>query len=87
MYTFQFCTIEVSQRPLRHPWLQVLGAFWVRNDASLENILLGWDVRRACMFFSSAPRVWSRLQAPSTSCASWVGMFVPQLTLQKIFAE
>lgn len=39
------------------------------------------------MFFSSAPRVRSRLRAPSTSCASWVGMFVPQLTLQKIFAE
>ena len=54
---FQFCTVKVSQRPLRCSWVQVLGAFWVRNDVPLANIPLGWKVRRACRFLGPAPCV------------------------------
>lgn len=82
-YTLQFCSVKASQRPLRHSWLQVSGAFWVGNDAPLANTLLGWKVQRS----TQVPRLCSpctEQPAGSHSFTCQVGWDVRgPVTLQK----
>lgn len=84
--TFQFCTVKVSQRPLRALRVASFGGsllFRVRNYGLLANVLQGRKVWKACEFFNSTPHAWSSLQAPTCSLQashdSCFGMFVPQL--------